>query len=87
MRRGILIIGAFLLVCLFCCLIYLYITRSGQNMEGFANTTPGNYDGLYDGALTIQTISNPTKDQINSILGQILNQLNEQTDKRKEISD
>jgi hypothetical protein len=51
-------------------------------MEGFANTTPGNYDGLYDGALTIQTISNPTKDQINSILGQILNQLNEQTDKR-----
>jgi hypothetical protein len=32
------------------------------------------YDGIYDGALTIQTISNSTKDQINSILGQILNQ-------------
>lgn len=56
---------------------YIYKRMLGQHVEGFEG-----YDGIYDGALTVQTMSNSTKDQINSILGQILNQLNEQTGKR-----
>ena len=58
--------------------IYIIYKRTlGSQTEGFEG-----YDGIYDGALTVQTMSNSTKDQINSILGQILNQLNEKTGKR-----
>lgn len=75
-----LVILAFIItILLFSTLYFVYNNTIGKYniIDGFEN-----YNGIYDGALTIQTISTPTKDKINNILGQILNQLNEQTGKR-----
>jgi hypothetical protein len=72
-----LIAFAFIIATILFGLLYIIYKNTLGQKEGFEG-----YDGIYDGALTIQTISNSTKDQINSILGQILNHLNEKTGKR-----
>lgn len=85
-----LIAFAFILVILLFGVVYIiYSNMIGVNktgIEGFAGVEGfagfEGYNGIYDGALTAQTISNTTNDQLNNILGQILNQLNEKTEKR-----
>lgn len=76
MTKGLIIITAFIIVLVICGCLYKSFWTNYH--EGFQP----NYDGIYDGALTVQTMSNTTKDEVDKILGQILNQLNEQTGKR-----
>jgi hypothetical protein len=68
--------------------IYLAISRKYESFavqqtlaRGKSILQPG-FAGLSDGALTVDTIPNHLKDQLNAILGQILNSINAKVGKR-----